>query len=158
MKQKLQTQKVTKQDWNEIGKNKVMQTTVLDDIFKKYLDYQEIDKKQKLETKNYTTLQPVDGDSMAKHDFFNDAKRGSIAQTTMTMSKAGDINMFKNHAESIGSLDSDEKLNLRFPTKIVDKVAEKQKAEDAFMLLQMMDEKGARKHTGKFSLANNHIK
>jgi hypothetical protein len=61
---------VSKKDWDVIGKNKLLQTTVLDDIFKKYLDYQDLDKKQKLATRNYTTLEAVDGDSMAKHSYF----------------------------------------------------------------------------------------
>ena len=83
MKHKLKNRNVNKEDWEEIGKNKVMTTTVLDDIFKKYLDYKEIDKRQPQTTKNLSTLEPIDGGSMAKHTYFSNQKRLSVAQTTM---------------------------------------------------------------------------
>ena len=38
---------MTKQDWNKIGEDKVLQTTVLESIFQKYLDYQDLCKKHK---------------------------------------------------------------------------------------------------------------
>jgi hypothetical protein len=45
--------KLTKKEWDNIGKNKILQTTILDDIFKKVTDYQVQDKKQK--KKDYLT-------------------------------------------------------------------------------------------------------
>lgn len=39
--------KLTKKEWDSIGKNKILQTTILDDIFKKVTDYQVENKKQK---------------------------------------------------------------------------------------------------------------
>ena len=38
---------MTKKDWNKIGSDKVLQTTVLENIFQKYLDYQVLCKKHK---------------------------------------------------------------------------------------------------------------
>ena len=34
-------------DWDAIGKDKLLQSTVLEDIFKKYNDYQELSQRQK---------------------------------------------------------------------------------------------------------------
>ena len=45
LKLKLQTKQVTEKDWEAIGKDKMLQTTVLDDIFKKYIDYRDLDKR-----------------------------------------------------------------------------------------------------------------
>jgi len=39
LKQKLDQKNLTDKDWSTIGKQKILQTTVLDDIFKKYNDY-----------------------------------------------------------------------------------------------------------------------
>ena len=39
LKSKLDQQSMTKKDWNKIGSDKVLQTTVLENIFQKYLDY-----------------------------------------------------------------------------------------------------------------------
>ena len=42
LKQKLDQKSLTDKDWTTIGKQKILQTTILDDIFKKFNDYQEL--------------------------------------------------------------------------------------------------------------------
>jgi len=39
IRSKLDAKSLTRKDWDTIGKDKVLQATVLDDIFKKYVDY-----------------------------------------------------------------------------------------------------------------------
>lgn len=38
---------LTREDWDAIGKDKLLQSTVLDNIFKKYNDYQQLSQRQK---------------------------------------------------------------------------------------------------------------
>lgn len=66
---------MTEKDWETIGQNKTLQRTVLDDIFVKYLDYQELDKQHR--QWNYTTMEPelfdhisVNSSPDMKNDFY----------------------------------------------------------------------------------------
>lgn len=52
IKHKLSQRTLTKKDWNIIGQDKLLQTTVLDDIFRKYVDYQDLRKRHHTETKS----------------------------------------------------------------------------------------------------------
>ena len=47
IRSKLDQHSLKRKDWDTIGKDRVLQATVLDDIFKKYVDYQDLDQKQK---------------------------------------------------------------------------------------------------------------
>ena len=42
IRSKLDAKALTRRDWDSIGKDKILQATVLDDIFKKYVDYQQL--------------------------------------------------------------------------------------------------------------------
>ena len=54
LRSKLDAQSLTRQDWNTVGKDKVLQATVLDHIIKKYADYQDLHRRQK--APDYTTV------------------------------------------------------------------------------------------------------
>ena len=47
LRSKLDAQSLTRQDWNTVGKDKLLQATVLDHIIKKYADYQDLHRRQK---------------------------------------------------------------------------------------------------------------
>ena len=50
------------------------------------------------------------------------------------------------------TLDSRERRERRFPRKSVDHRREKQKLDDVFVMLQVMDQKAGLKHAGRFDL------
>ena len=47
IRSKLDAKALTRRDWDSIGKDKILQATVLDDIFKKYVDYQQLHQEHK---------------------------------------------------------------------------------------------------------------
>jgi len=66
-----------------------------------------------------------------------------------------EMNTKEDKPESPGTpstLDSRERRERRFPRKSVDHRREKQKLDDVFVMLQVMDQKAGLKHAGCFQL------
>lgn len=133
LKQKLDQKNLTDKDWTAIGKQKILQTTVLDDIFKKFNDYQEI--KPGYKTLGQRTIDDWD-------------KAKLRLPPTLKPIAAGN--------ESDDSLESPtgkrKKLKTTKAKPAEDIEAARRKAEDALVLLQHMEDATSLKHAGRISL------
>lgn len=56
LRAKLQNNSMTRQEWKEVGGDKVLTNTVLDCIYQKYIDYQQVSKRHASHERSYDDL------------------------------------------------------------------------------------------------------
>lgn len=133
LKQKLNQKSLTVKDWTTIGKQKILQTTVLDDIFKKFNDYQEL--KPGFRTLGQRTIDDWDKAKLRLPPTLKPIATGNDSDDSLE-SPTGKRKKLKTIKAK--------------PTE--DHEAIKRKAEDALVFLQHMEEFSSLKHAGRISL------